>query len=185
MAYKLFDKDSNVVSHHDLQDKGLWCKIGSTKEEVFVEKFGRELHLSINPEKQRNPYAPDLLNTSSHLLGDLKTQNTPFFQAKARFNLDPQFVVVFNGKDRLRYLEHYPYIEIYFAIDWQVVRFEGREVISVLPMKGVWFIPFQDLNLLLEKSPFHAYQQRTKDQNGNAKGSYVLDLKNPAFRQIV
>lgn len=183
--YKLFGIDGNEILQHDLQDKGVWCESGATKEEVFVNKFGSQLNLIINPEKVNSPFVPDLLNTSNTLLADLKTQNTPFFQAESRFGYDPQYTVVFNGKDRERYKELYPDIEIYFAIDWQVLKFQGANTIEVEPMLGVWFIPFQQLDKLLQKAPYHEYQQRRWDQKGNAKGSYVLNILDSDFVRMI
>ncbi|WPR76335.1 hypothetical protein [Algoriphagus sp. NG3] len=186
MGYRLFDISGTDVTHHDLQDKGVWCIEGASKEEAFVRLYGSELGLAINPEKITNPYAPDLLNTKNGKLGDLKTQNTPFFQAGSRFGLNPQHTVVFNGKDRDRYRSLYPEIEIYFAVDWQVVSFESsHSKVNVEAMVGIWFIPFGELDKVLEKAPFHSYRQRVYDNKGNAKGSYVLDLMNPAFRKVV
>ncbi len=184
MAYKLIDVDGNEVSHHDLQEKGVWCKAGASKEDVFVEQYGEALSLIINPQKAYDPYAPDLLNTSNQLLADLKTQNTPFFQARSRFGYDPQYTVVFNGKDKQRYQEKYPSIEIYFAVDWQAVKFVGRTSIEVQPMVGIWYIPFSVLVEKLAQAPFHSYQQRKSDQQGNAKGSYVLNVLDPEFKQV-
>ncbi len=184
MGYRLFDINGQEVNQHDLQDKGVWCRSGASKEEVFVEKFGKDLNLIINPEKTRNPYVPDLLNTSNNLLADLKTQNTPFFQAKSRFGYDPQYTVVFNEKDRQRYNKYYPEIEIYFAVDWQVIKFQSKSILEVVPMVGIWYIPFCKLEHLLEAAPFHSYQQRVSDQRGNAKGSYVLTLLESAFERV-
>ena len=118
-------------------------------------------------------------------MADLKTQNTPFFQAKLRYSFDPQYTVVFNGKDRDRYRNKYPEIEIYFAVDWQVIRFEGGNKILVKPMTGVWYAPFMELDKLLNKSPFHYYYRRIHDKIGNAKGSYILNLNNPIFNKVV
>ena len=185
MPYKLYDINQRQVTHHDLQDKGMWCQSGATKEEVFVKKYGAQLNLIINPEKQTNPYVPDLLNISNNTLADLKTQNTPFFQARSRFGLDPQYVVVFNQKDQLRYQKLYPDIEIYFAIDWQVIKFEGYRTINVKPMLGIYFIPFGKLNALCQKAPLHSYTQRENDQKGNAKGSYVLDVREECFTKVL
>ena len=106
MPYQLFDKDGKQVTHHDLQDKGVWCRTGASKEEVFVDLYGQQLDLIINPAKENNPYVPDLKNTKTGRLADLKTQNTPFFQAKSRFDYDPQYVVVFNKKDKVLSLRH-------------------------------------------------------------------------------
>ncbi|MEM9142912.1 MAG: hypothetical protein AAGA86_07990, partial [Bacteroidota bacterium] len=176
MSYKLFDKDGKAITRHDLQDKGVWCRDGASKERVFVEKYGHDLHLGLNPEKDPDPYVPDLLNTANGKLADLKTQNTPFFQARPRFGMDPQYTAVFNGKDRIRYKEKYPKIETYFAVDWQAITFQGRYTVRVRPMTGIWFIPFEQLDKILETSPYHTYRQRRNDNKGNAKGSYVLNL---------
>lgn len=186
MGYKQFGIDGQEISHHDLQDKGVWCEDGASKEEVFVEKYGGQLGLIINPEKVNNPYAPDLLNTKNGLLADLKTQNTPFFQAESRFGYDPQFTVVFNRKDRERYKDQYPEIEIYFAVDWQAVKFQtDYSAIEVNPMIGVWYIPFPKLDIISGNSPYHEYQQRVWDEKGNAKGSYILNLKNENFKRLI
>lgn len=36
----------------------------------------------MNPNKINDKYAPDLINNQNSKLGDLKTENTPFFQSK-------------------------------------------------------------------------------------------------------
>lgn len=185
MAYYLLDVNGQIITQHDLQDKGVWCRTGFTKEMVFVEKFGKELNLIIHPAKESNPYGPDLFNISNGTPGDLKTQNTPFFQVSQRFGYDPQYAVVFNGKDRKRYRELYPEMEIYFAVDWQVITFKGVKTISVVPMTGVWFIPFSKLDQLLQSAPFHSYYQRRNDEKGNAKGSYVLNLLDKNFTKVI
>ena len=186
MTYSLYDKDNNEVVFGDLQDKGPWCERGASYEEVFVQKYGERLDLIINPEKERNKYAPDLLSVGSGRLGDLKTQNTPFFQAQIRYSLDPQYAVVFNHKDRERYKQYYPAIDIFFWVDWVAVRFlSGGKEISVSPMSGVWFIPFEKLDVLLETAPLHFYQQRRDDRQGNAKSSFVINLRRGEFQQVL
>lgn len=186
MGYKQFGIDGREIRRCDLQDKGMWCRDGASQEEVFVEKYGAQLGLIINPQKADDPYAPDLVNTETGLLADLKTQNTPFFQAESRFGYDPQFTVVFNGKDRERYRSLYPQIGIYFAVDWQAVKFENDfGVIEVEPLFGVWYIPFRELESLLATAPYHAYWQRVWDEKGNAKGSYILDLRDDAFQRLL
>ncbi len=186
MTYYLYTPDGQEISHHNLQDKGFWCENGKSQEEAFVEKFGNKIGLIINPEKKNNPYAPDLLNTRNNILGDLKTQNTPFFKAQKLYGLSPQFTVVFNKKDKERYETYYSNLEIYFAVDWQVTKFEQNgNTIEVNPMQGIWFIPFLKLSGLLTKSPLHSYQQRVQDQKGNAKSSYLLNLLDQEFIRII
>lgn len=186
MAYKLFSLEGMQINLHDLQDKGPWCQTGASFEEVFVTHYGKRLSIKINPEKATNPYAPDLLNTATNNSGDLKTQNTPFFQAGYRYGLDPQFTVTFNVKDFKRYTEYYSRIEIYFWVKWLVTKFENQgNEIMVKAMEGVWFIPFPKLTELAKKSPIHTYQQRLNDQKGNARDSYVLNLEDPLFIKII
>jgi len=184
MAYRLFDKGGSEVTHHNLQDKGPWCVTGATFEETFISKYGPALNLVINPEKAFNKYAPDLLNVTTQNIADLKTQNTPFFQAAARYGLDPQYAVTFNTKDYDRYLSLYPKIEIYFWVDWLAIKFQSFQIIEVSPMSGIWKIPFAGIIELAKTSPIHSYQQRTNDMQGNAKGSYVFDLSASGFEQV-
>ena len=66
MAYKLLGADGKEINLHDLQDKGPWCTTGASFEEVFVEKYGKELSLIINPAKKNDPFAPDLINVRYH-----------------------------------------------------------------------------------------------------------------------
>lgn len=183
--YKLFDIYGKEVIHQNLQRKGFLCRSGATMEEVFVKLYGDQLNLVINPQKVSDSYVPNFYNTRNGLLADLKTQNTPFFQAETRFGLDPQYTVVFNGKDRNRYKSEYPDIEIYFAIDWQVVKFKGKITLEVSPMVGVWFINFGDLDKILDSAPFHKYLQRIDDKRGNVRESYLLNLLNPRFMKVI
>jgi len=186
MAYKLFDKAGNRINFHDLQDKGPWCKHGASKEEVFVDKYGEKLNIIVNPEKVTNPYAPDLSYSSPSKLADLKTQNTPFFQAKSRFGLDPQYAVVFNHKDRIRYQKNHPDIDIYFWVEWLALKFEHLNGnVEVTPMEGVWKISFGELDKVLKNAPLHYYGQRRNDTKGNAKASYVIDLNSTSFKKII
>lgn len=184
MSYTQYDKEGNLVSHKDLQDKKLWCKDGEKIEEVFVGKFGESLDLIINPEKKENPYAPDLLYQSEHL-ADLKTQNTPFFKAKELYGIDSSYAVVFNRKDAIRYYRNYPDIIIYFWVEWHSVRFEmGSFSREVEYISGVWSIPFKLLVEILKDAPLHSYQQRVADQKGNARDSFVLDIRKEEFTKV-
>jgi hypothetical protein len=185
MAYKLFDIKGNVVKLRDLQDKGPWCVTGESFEKVFVKKYGRKLGLVINPEKATNKFAVDLFNEKSQNLGDLKTRNTPFFEALTRYSIDPQYAVTFNEKDFLRYYKYYSDFEIYYWIDWIAIRFEGKENIDVRPMHGIWKISLFDVKKLVPTAPLHSYQQRIFDGLSNAKKSYVFDLSNPLFEKVI
>lgn len=185
MAYKLFDKDGNIVKYQDLQTKGPWFVKGESSEKLFIDNYGVQLGLAVNPEKRTNKYAIDLINIETNVLGDLKTQNTPFFQAKEEYSIDPQYAVSFNRKDALRYMKFYRDIEIYFWVDWLVTKFVSNVTIEVIPMQGVWKISMTDINTLIKTAPLHYYQQRIWDYSGNNKDSYILDLSDPNFIRVV
>jgi hypothetical protein len=184
MGYTQYDKEGNIITPTDLQNKKLWCKDGEKIEEAFISKYGKQLSLSINPEKSINPYAPDLIYNSN--IADLKTQNTPFFKAKKLYNIDPSYAVVFNRKDAVRYWRLYKDIIIYFWVEWHSVKFVmGNFQQEIKYINGVWSIKFIDLVKLLKVSPEHHYQQRVTDKRGNAKSSFVLDIRNPAFNKLI
>jgi len=184
--YKLFDELGNEISHHDLQDKAVWCKTGATIEEIFVEKYGEGLGIIINPAKVTDPFAPDLIILRDNRLADLKVQNTPFFKSQDLYSTDPTYAVVFNQKDRDRYNELYPEIAIFFWVVWQAVRLEmyGKTYLAE-QLDGVWYTDFKDLNAYCIKRPLHYYQQRHSDTKGNARCSYVLDILDPVFTRVI
>ena len=184
MSYKTFDIKGQEVVLRDLQDKGAWCVDGASKEQTFVLNYP-SLGLMINPEKETNAYAPDLLIKENGGLADLKTQNTPFFKA-GQYGINPQYAVTFNEKDFIRYTELYRGIEVYFWVDWQTIKFVSSNIeINVLPMIGIWRLSFENMIEAVKKAPLHTYMQRINDQNGNAKGSYVLDLSTPYFIRVI
>lgn len=184
--YKLLDVDGNEITHHNLQDKSVWCKDGERVEQSFVRLHGEQLSIIINPEKDTNKYAPDLLSNQSGNLGDLKTQNTPFFKASSLFGIDPTYAVVFNLKDRNRYRELYPNIDIYYWIEWIAVKFQmGIKETTVQPLYGVWRVNFAEFDKHLEKAPLHDYMQRRDDNNGNAKSSFVIDIREKCFERLI
>lgn len=185
MAYKLFSPNGVEIKLPDLQDKGPWCKTGATFEDVFIAKYGSSLSLIINPAKANDPYVPDLLNLETNFFADLKTQNTPFFQARDRYQLNPQYAVTFNEKDWKRYSTKYPGIDIFFWVSWLVTKFDGSTKVEVKPMEGIWYISYASLEKLVAKAPLHTYIQRIGDTKGNAKGSFVFNLEDPLIKKIL
>ena len=48
------------------------------------------------------------------------------------------------------------------------------------------YVPaFSKLDIILEDAPYHEYQQRVWDERGNAKGSYILNLRNGYFKRLI
>jgi len=161
----------------DLQDKKTWCDHGRKLEDLFIDEFGDNLSLEINKDKSGNVYAIDMYNTEDKLLSDLKTQNTPFFLAGKKYNIDPQFAVVFNKKDKLNYVNKTSDgsdIYIYFWVQWKD---QERFNVKVSEMDSIFRIKFSALLKLLDNKKLHEYKQRRNDNKGNAKSSYVLDVR--------
>ena len=161
----------------DLQDKKSWCEHGRKLEDLFVERFGESLSLKINEAKTDNVYAVDMLNTKDNLLADLKTQNTPFFLAGKKYEVDPQYAVVFNKKDKLNYIDKTgdgSDMYIYFWVQWKD---EERFNVSIKSVDSIYRIKFSALLGLLKESKLHRYNQRKGDTRGNARSSYVLDVR--------
>jgi len=128
------------------QDKAFWVEVGRDKKTEFVERIlpGLGFDGSVNPAKAADPYAPDLI-VEGHL-ADLKSQRMPFFKAREKYGVDPQFAVTFNEKDFLRYRDRYPSMDIYFWVVWQTCERTIANVrYSVRPMAGVWRASFPAL----------------------------------------
>lgn len=186
MGYKMYDRDGKEVFHHDLQDKSHWCRDGEKLEEAFVRLYGEQLNVAINPQKKEDPYAPDLISTKNGALIDLKYQSTPFFKAGKLYGIDPTYAVVFNHKDRTRYQDAYPGIYILYWVDWKAVKFEmGNTVIEVAPLQGIYATGFSAFAKYLASCHLHEYQQRIGDMDGNARDSYVCDIRNPVFKKLL
>lgn len=159
---------------HDTEDKGWWLQHGEELEFKFVKLCNEHLNLEakINPAKLRDATCPDLIVDG--VVSDLKVQNTPFFTA-GRYGMEPRNTITFNRKDYERYCQLYPNIGIYVWVDWKQTQYRG---ISIEHLAGVFHLPFSDLAKLIESpAPEHRYINRMSDTRGNAKSSFLLDLR--------
>lgn len=181
--YKLMDRFGNELSHGDLQKKLQWCKDGEQLEHEFLHLFGSRFGLRLNEQKHKDPTVPDFIHTASDRYVDLKTQNTPFFNAR-RYGVEPQFAVTLNKIDVDRYTRLYPGLIILYHVNWLAVKLlkPDGSFIEVSPMEGIWAASIRHIPALCRRKNLHSYLQRKADQSGNAKDSYVLDLRNPVFR---
>jgi hypothetical protein len=166
------------------EDKSFWVEAGAEKELVFVSEVLPRLGFSgsLNPAKALDRYAPDLIVEGR--LADLKCQRTPFFKARELHNVDAQFAVTFNDKDFERYRDRYPSLDIFFWVVWQTCeKTIGGQLYRVEPMAGVWRASFPALRRRIEEDRVgaHAYLNRLFDNVGNAKRSYVFDLRRFEF----
>jgi hypothetical protein len=184
--YQLFAPTGEEINHNNLQEKGFWCEHGLEKEHVFVNKVGSRFGVEMNKDKDDSPYVPDLFQTHNQKIADLKTQNTPFFQSKQKYGISSQYAVTFNVKDYKRYSSLYPDIAIYFAVEWTVTKFVGYgRSQEVKPMRGVWWTDLTRIKEMVKTSPRHSYQQRVGDKKGNAKDSFIFDLRNEGFTKLL
>ena len=182
MSYTLFDFDIKEIEREDLQDKVSWCKWGEDMEVAFLTKYGYNFGLDINPQKKEKPTVPDFIHVDSNKIVDLKTQNTPFFQAN-KYGVPPQFAVTFNDNDLDYYKNCYPDIIIIFHVEWLVHKLQfpnGSEKV-VSKMEGIWVTTINRIDKECTANNLHEYKQRLNDEKGNAKNSYVLDLRNNIF----
>ena len=157
------------------EDRTGYLAFGRQKETEFVweaAKYG--LRVRINPEKEQDPKAPDLVVGEE--LAELKWQGDPFFKVEEKYGLNPRFTVSFNAKDVRRYTKKFPTLDIYFWIQWTTF---SRYGVEVDPLEGVWHAPFPSIIAAMERysPPLHHYRNRTADRWGNAQGSYLLDLR--------
>lgn len=194
MAYKLYDKDGQPLEKKDLQDRSKWYEHGVKKENIFVRCFGEKLGVAINPGKKDDDKVPDLIvfNTDgSKGLGDLKTQNTPFFYAtkisKAE-RLDPLLypgrTVTFNVKDALNYKNYLERsgtdLTVFFWVDWIAVKMvmDERPSRGVQPLHGIWKTKYSELEKIRPKLLFHWYNERPrKAENDHAESERLLKFE--------
>jgi hypothetical protein len=168
----------DIQTNSDTEDKDWWVQEGAKREILFVEQIAPKLGLiaEINPEKQENPYAPDLIVNGR--LADLKSQTTPFYLSYM-YGVPSQYSATFNEKDYRRYKRFYPDLDIYFWLSWdKSVATLNRIIHVVRPVDDVWVANFQQIeNSIQWGAAKHEYANRKNDTNGNARSSYILDMR--------
>ena len=164
----------------DNQDKQSWCDAAEKQEQDFVvhRLFRLGVGGFVNLAKLNDPYTHDL---QVMLMADLKSVNTPFFKAQDRYGIDPQYAVTFNDKDARRYAELYPNIVVFFDVNWSVLNKQiGEITYEVNPMHETYVGFLSDIRraIAYAGSKKVEYQQRLNDSNGNAKSSWIFDVRN-------
>jgi len=158
----------------ETENKQDWCEKGETYERSFVDTYGQQLGLTLNPgkalDKDNGKYMPDLFSYRYSVVADLKRVTTPFFTA-ASYGYSPGSTVTINLKDLFRYGAKYPRLIVYFWVTWPEQENYGFKVGAI---EGVWASSIS--NLLALPPAVHNYQKRQQDAAGNAKCSMLVDL---------
>ena len=166
----------------DLNDKAAWCQeYGDRVEAEFCVRRLYELGVSgyLNPAKRVDKYVHDLFGIFQV---DLKTVRTPFFRAKEKYGIDPQYAVTINRKDVERYKALYPNIIVVFDVLWDEKNckktIDGKNY-EVLPMHMTYAGFINDIRnaVIAGGNSRVVYQGRVGDTVGNAKESFVFDVR--------
>lgn len=161
------------------EDKQAWCSAAEVEEREFVGTRLPFFNLlgSINPAKDTDKYAYDL---NIVFPSDLKSVRTPLFKAGELYGIDPQYAVTFNVKDQKRYTKLYPNIVVVFDVKWDTTcKVIGSNVYEVQPMHHTYSGFLRDIANAIKLSGCKQinYQRRVDDRAGNAKASWVFDVR--------
>ena len=172
--YKLLDFDNNEISFDQLDDKAFWCKHGELQEKAFINVFQKlqdenllktNFDISIHPEKNTNPYHPDLLVNHKYI-GDAKIKNSPLFMAKT-YSVSPQFALTIDLKDifnyRKRLISKSQDVYIFIWVKWEAHKMiTSRNTYTVERMGGIWVSKISRLleYLKLNNVGIHWYKEK-------------------------
>jgi hypothetical protein len=145
------------------EDKLAWCEKGEKQEQSFVlRSLNSGLSVIKNPAKNLDKYTHDLY---AIFQSDLKSISTPFNTA-GRYGIDSKYAITINEKDVVRYKNLYPNIMLILDINYP--SYKGVRIASINRIS--WLIEH-------DRAKKHTYKDRVDDTNGNAKDSYVFDLR--------
>ena len=148
------------------EDKLAWCQHGLDMEHRFIGERGSafsEVSIKMNPSKESDPYAYDMVIA---VPCDLKTTKTPWRLAHELYGIESDYAVSINRKDLVRYWKMYR--NIILLLDVNHDGYRGTH----------WTNLHQIKNLISEGLPkLHTYKNRINDKCGNAKESYIFDVR--------
>ena len=162
----------------DLNDKMAWCDAGAKAEREFTVGRLHDLGVAswINPAKRTDPYTHDLFVSFP---ADVKTIRTPLFRAGDLWGIDPQYAITFNRKDYDRYKLLYPNIIVLFDVRWEdpLIKELGGRLYEVQPMHLTAAASLRQIEQGVRMGKVIEYKGRVNDTAGNAKESYVFDVR--------
>ncbi len=146
------------------ENKKEWCTYGEQLELDFIKnnKF-KHTALCINPEKDTDKFTFDM---RINFPCDLKSITTPWKLSKELFGIPSDYAVSINQKDLRRYMKLYPNICIIFDVKYP-------------NYKCIHFGFISDFITMMgdETLHRHEYKNRKTDTQGNAKVSYIFDIR--------
>ena len=159
------------------EDRQPWYGLGNAYEQEFVETIAPRLGIQaqINPQKKRNPKAPDLIVNGK--IAELKVRTQPFYTAQSKYGINPQYCVMFNRKDLEYYRRKYPHLIIFFGAMWQTGQTErmiGKYNYKVKPMNGLWVATLNDVATFISTGKKGVFG---RNKWGDGADSYALNLR--------
>lgn len=154
------------------QDKQAWIRRGVGRERLFLELRQKHPILQGIAPSGEDKYVPEFVYQGQYL--DLKSVYKPFYRAGQKYGVNPDFAVPLNVVDVRDCNEKYPGCQIVFWVRWDT---STDYEVTVNKQDGVWFLSHEKMNELASKAHVHTYQERTNDTEGNARDSYILDLR--------
>ena len=141
----------------DNDDKLSWCKYGEALEHEFLNGSHS---VTLNPNKASDKFTHDFF---IHLPCDLKSIMSKWEKSELLFGISPDYAISINQKDLQRYRDLYPNLIMILNVKWS----------------GVYLLPVSyALNLIKrKKAKRHEYKNRKNDTSGNAKISWIFDLR--------
>lgn len=150
-----------------------WVLHGETPEKDFLAICNEKLKIDagLNLPRPDNSFCPALLIDGR--AAELKTQVTPFFTAK-RYGLDPRWIFTFDREDYERYRNHCPDVDIYFWLDWQLLKWNNTDLEY---LAGIYRLPFRKIIELITDVPEHIFRVGKKPKAKKPKSFFLLDIR--------
>lgn len=117
-----------------------------------MSKIVSPYQVEIHPEKESNPYHPDLLVNfnSEKLIDEVKIKNSPLFIAN-KYNANSQYALTMDLKDSFNYnklLNRGIDVIIFTWIRWEAHEMQlTNKTYKVAPMRGIWVTNFSKIKL--------------------------------------
>ena len=156
----------------DTEDKTWWIGWGNKKEQDFLLLCAREGILPGIAASPGSRFYPEYTYQGRYL--DLKAESTPFFLAQKHYGVDSNFAVSLNKSDVLDCTYKYQKCQLVFWVQWAS---EIKYGVAVETRHEIRFLSYERMRELVSHAPVHVYQKRIDDKKGNAKESYILDLR--------